>query len=143
MEQPPAAPSMSWVADDLVRRVKGVGKAVVLSRDGLTLGASRGLSREEADHLSAIAAALHSLARGAGKKFGGGEVRQTLIELDGALLFVVAAGEGTCLAVLSPADADPGLVAYEMGMVVKRIRQHLAANPRLAGAAAVAEGPPA
>jgi predicted regulator of Ras-like GTPase activity (Roadblock/LC7/MglB family) len=141
MEQPGAAATMNWVVDDLVRRVEGISQAVVLSRDGLTLGASHGLSREEADHFSAVAAGLQSLARGAGQMFRGGEVRQTIIEMKAALLFVVAAGEGSCLAVLCPASADPGLIAYEMGMLVKRIRQHLAANPRLADAVA-AEGPP-
>lgn len=65
MEQPGAAATMNWVVDDLVRRVEGISQAVVLSRDGLTLGASHGLSREEADHFSAVAAGLQSLARGA------------------------------------------------------------------------------
>jgi predicted regulator of Ras-like GTPase activity (Roadblock/LC7/MglB family) len=142
MEQPGAAPTMDWVVDDLVRRVEGISHAVVLSRDGLTLGASHGLSREDADHLSAVAAGLQSLARGAGRQFRSGEVRQTIIELDAALVFVIEAGEGTCLAVLCPVGANPGLIAYEMGMLVKRIRLHLAATPRPAAGAAVGEGPP-
>jgi predicted regulator of Ras-like GTPase activity (Roadblock/LC7/MglB family) len=142
MEQPGPAATMDWVLDDLVRRVTGISQAVVLSRDGLTLGASHGLNREDADHLSAVAAALQSLARGAGQQFQCGEVRQTIIKMDAALLFVIAAGKGSCLAVLCPADADPGLIAYEIGMLVKRIRQHLAASPRPAENAATAEGPP-
>jgi predicted regulator of Ras-like GTPase activity (Roadblock/LC7/MglB family) len=142
MEQPAATPTMNWVADDLVRRVSGISQAVVLSRDGLTLGASHGLRREEADHFSAVAAGLQSLARGAGQMFRGGAVRQTLIEMDAALLFVAAAGEGSCLAVLCTADADPGLIAYEMGMLVKRIHRHLAADPRPAANSAAADGPP-
>src|SRR5215472_2106126 len=100
MSQTGQTATMSWVLDDLVRRVDGISQAVVLSRDGLTLGASRGLSRDDADHLSAVAAGLQSLARGAGQQFGGGEVRQTIIEMDAALLFVIAAGKGSCLAVL-------------------------------------------
>ena len=63
---------------------------------------------------------MQSLASGAGEHFGVGEVRQTIIELEQALLFVTAAGHGSCLAVLCPADADAGLVAYEMAMLVKR-----------------------
>ena len=62
--------------------------------------------------------------------------------MDAALLFVIVAGKGSCLAVLCPADADPGLIAYEMGMLVKRIRQHLAASPRPGAEAAAVEGPP-
>ena len=73
---------------------------------------------------------MQSLASGAGQHFGVGEVRQTIIELEQALLFVTAAGHGSCLAVLCPASADAGLVAYEMAMLVKRAGPHLAARPR-------------
>ena len=59
-----------------------------------------------------------------------GEVRQSIIELQHALLFVTAAGHGSCLAVLAPADADAGLVAYEMAMLVKRAGPHLASHSR-------------
>jgi predicted regulator of Ras-like GTPase activity (Roadblock/LC7/MglB family) len=142
MEQPGAPETMDWVVDDLVRRVEGISQAVVLSRDGLTLGASHGLSREDADHFSAVAAGLQSLARAAAQWFGGGQVRQTIIELDTAVMFAIEAGEGTCLAALCPADAQPGLIAYEMGKLVKRIHQHLAADPRPAASAGVPEAPP-
>ena len=62
---------------------------------------------------------MQSLASGAGQHFGVGEVRQTIIELEQALLFITAAGQGSCLAVLCPASADAGLVAYEMAMLVQ------------------------
>ena len=105
-------------------------QAVILSADGLAVGSSKGLSREDAEHLSAVAAGFQSLARGAGRHFGGGEVRQTIVEMESAFLFVTAAGQGACLAVLADADADVGLVAYEMAMLVKRVGQHLSTNPR-------------
>jgi predicted regulator of Ras-like GTPase activity (Roadblock/LC7/MglB family) len=47
---------------------------------------------------------------------------------------VTAAGEGSCLAVLSPAAADAGLIAYEMAILVKRVGPHLAVDPRPAPA---------
>jgi len=142
MEQPGAPGTMDWVVDDLVRRVDGISQAVVLSRDGLTLGASHGLSREDADQFSAVAAGLQSLARAAAQWFSAGQVRQTIIEMDKAVMFAIEAGEGTCLAALCPADARPGLIAYEMGKLVKRIRQHLAADPRPAASAQIPEAPP-
>ena len=142
MEQPGAPATMDWVVDDLVQRVDGISHAVVLSRDGLTLGASHGLSREDADHLCAVAAGLQSLARWAGQWFRAGEVRQTIIEMDAALVFAIEAGQGSCLAAICPAGANPGLIAYEMGTLVKRIRLYLAAGPRPAARAAAAEGPP-
>jgi predicted regulator of Ras-like GTPase activity (Roadblock/LC7/MglB family) len=121
---------LSWLLNDLVSRVTHVDKALILSRDGLAIGSSRDLSREDAEHLSAVAAGFQSLARGAGQHFGGGSVRQTIVEMDDLFLFVTAAGEGSCLAVLSPATADVGLVAYEMAVLVKRVGPHLSVHPR-------------
>ncbi len=131
-EQGTAGPErdLGWLLDDLAGRVDHFRQAVILSRDGLAIASSAGLSREDAEHLAALAAGLQSLARGAGERYGAGEVRQCIIELEQALLFVTSAGHGSCLAVLCPADADAGLVAYEMAMLVKRAGPHLAARPR-------------
>lgn len=125
---------LSWLLDDLVTRVAQVEKALILSRDGLAIGASKGFTREDAEHLSAVAAGFQSLARGAGEHFGGGRIRQTIVEMDHLFLFVTAAGEGSCLAVLSPATADVGLIAYEMAILVKRVGPHLSVLPRPAPA---------
>jgi predicted regulator of Ras-like GTPase activity (Roadblock/LC7/MglB family) len=121
---------LGWLLDDLVARVPQLGKAVILSRDGLPLGASAGLAREDAEHLAATAAGFQSLARGVGRTFGGGTTRQIIVEMENCFLFVTAAGEGSCLAVLSPASADAGLIAYEMALLVKRVGTHLSAGPR-------------
>ena len=125
---------LSWLLDDLVARIAQIDKALILSRDGLAIGASRGFTREDAEHLSAVAAGFQSLARGAGEHFGGGRIRQTIVEMDQMFLFVTAAGEGSCLAVLSPATADVGLIAYEMAILVKRVGPHLSVLPRPASA---------
>jgi predicted regulator of Ras-like GTPase activity (Roadblock/LC7/MglB family) len=124
---------LSWLLDDLVRRVPQVSKAVMLTQDGLAIGASAGLSREDAEHLAALAAGFQSMARGAGQHFGGGRVRQTIIEMEAAFLFVSAAGQGTCLAVLTTGDADIGLVAYEMAVLVRRSNEHLGVASRPTG----------
>jgi predicted regulator of Ras-like GTPase activity (Roadblock/LC7/MglB family) len=133
MAEPRVAGGLDWLLDDLVTRVDQVWHAVILSRDGLAIGASHSITREDAEHLSALAAGFQSLARGAGRHFRGGAVRQTIIEMEDAFLFVTSAGQGSCLAVLSPADADVGLIAYEMAMLVKRVGQHMSAHPRLSG----------
>ena len=124
---------LSWLLDDLVKRVPQVGKAIMLTQDGLAIGASAGLSREDAEHLAALAAGFQSMARGAGQHFGGGRVRQTIIEMEAAFLFVSAAGQGTCLAVLSTGEADIGLVAYEMAVLVRRSNEHLGVATRPTG----------
>jgi len=124
------ASELNWLLDTLVNRVVEVRQGVVLSADGLLIGASTNLARADAEHLSAVAASFQSLARGAGRQFGGGSVRQTVVEMESAFLFVTAAGQGACLAVLTQADADVGLIAYEMALLVKRVGQHLSAAPR-------------
>ncbi|HEU5159670.1 MAG TPA: roadblock/LC7 domain-containing protein [Streptosporangiaceae bacterium] len=127
-----AAAELNWLLDTLVNGVPQVKQVVVLSSDGLLVGSSTGLGREDAEHLSAVAASFQSLARTAGRQFGGGTVRQTIIEMEHAFLFVTAAGHGACMAVLAGADADVGLIAYEMAMLVRRVGQHLATLPRSA-----------
>jgi predicted regulator of Ras-like GTPase activity (Roadblock/LC7/MglB family) len=127
-----SAGELNWLLDSLVNQVAHVHQAVVLSSDGLLVGASTGLTRENAEHLSAVAASFQSLARSAGRQFGGGAVRQTIVEMDHAFLFVTAAGSGACLAVLAGSDADVGLIAYEMAMLVKRVGQHMSTLPRSA-----------
>ena len=124
------AEELGWLLDNLVSRVANVRQALVLSRDGLAVAKSENMSREEGDRLSALAAGVQSLARGAGQQIGGGEVRQIVIEMDSAFMFVMAAGEGTCLAVLASAEANLGVMAYEMAMLVRRMGMHLTATPR-------------
>ncbi|MFJ7176350.1 roadblock/LC7 domain-containing protein [Streptomyces massasporeus] len=123
---------LDWLLDDLVLRVGDIRHAVVLSNDGLAVGASTGLRREDAEHLAAVASGFNSLAKGAGRHFGAGGVRQTMVEMDEAFLFVAAAGDGSCLALLTAVTADIGLVAYEMARLVKRVGEHLGTAPRVA-----------
>jgi predicted regulator of Ras-like GTPase activity (Roadblock/LC7/MglB family) len=124
---------LNWLLDDLVGRVGSIRKALVLSGDGLPTGGSRDLSREDAEHLAAVASGFHSLAKGVGRHFEVGRVRQTIVELDNAFLFVTAAGDGSCLAVLADADSDVGQIAYEMTLLVKRVGVHLGTAPRSGG----------
>jgi predicted regulator of Ras-like GTPase activity (Roadblock/LC7/MglB family) len=121
---------LGWLLDNLVSQVANVREALILSRDGLVVAKSSSMSREQGDRLSALAAGVQSLARGAGQQVGGGEVRQIVIEMDSAFMFVMAAGQGTCLAVLASAEANVGVMAYEMAMLVRRMGMHLTAAPR-------------
>ena len=121
---------LDWLLENLTAAAGGVRYAVILSPDGLTLGRSPGVTEAVAEHLAALAAALHSLARGAGQRFGQGEVSQTIVEMESALLFVIPAGRGTCIALLAEATADAGQIAYEMAVLIKRVGQHMIADPR-------------
>jgi predicted regulator of Ras-like GTPase activity (Roadblock/LC7/MglB family) len=121
---------LAWLLDDLTRRVPHVRHALVLSNDGLVTGASGELDRPTAEHLAAVSSGFHSLAKGAGRQFGTGGVRQTMVEFDDGFLFVTAAGDGSCLSVLSAMEADVGQVAYEMTRLVHQVGEHLAVAPR-------------
>ncbi|MFH8617467.1 roadblock/LC7 domain-containing protein [Streptomyces sp. NPDC017979] len=126
----PLDKGLDWLLDDLTQRIEHMRHALVLSNDGLVTGASAGLAREDAEHLAAVSSGLHSLARGSGRHFRAGRVRQTMVEFDEALLFVTAAGDGSCLCVLSEADADVGQIAYEMTLMVNRVGEHLGVAAR-------------
>jgi predicted regulator of Ras-like GTPase activity (Roadblock/LC7/MglB family) len=127
----PSKPArLDWLLNDLVRRLAGVRHAVVLSTDGLLLGRSAAISADDADHFCAVSSAMHSLARTVGNRFDGGYVRQTVVELDRAFLFVTSAGDNACLALLSNDTANMGMVAYEMNQTVQRVGTYLSTAPR-------------
>jgi predicted regulator of Ras-like GTPase activity (Roadblock/LC7/MglB family) len=121
---------LTWLLDDLVERVTHAQHAIVLSVDGLLVASSRGLERDDREHLAAVASGIQSLAKGAGRRFGGGPPRQTIIEMQTSFMFVSAAGNGACLCVLAAEEADVGLIAYEMAMLVTRAGKFLGTPPR-------------
>jgi predicted regulator of Ras-like GTPase activity (Roadblock/LC7/MglB family) len=121
---------LDWLLANMIETVDHARQAVILSADGLVLAASPGMVQDDAERLAALAAGMQSLARGASQQLSGGEIRQTIIEMDQALLFIAAAGSGTCLAVVVDVEADAGLIAYEMTVLVSRVGNHMAANPR-------------
>ncbi|MGN2639183.1 roadblock/LC7 domain-containing protein [Nocardia takedensis] len=127
----PKTGDLNWLLDDLVDRLAGVRHAVVLSTDGLLLGRSTAMSREDAEHFSAMASTLYGLARSAGSRFDGGKVRQAVIELDRAVLFVTSAGDNACLALQASENANLGMVAYEMNVTVQRVGPYLSTPARL------------
>ena len=125
-----AATDLNWLLDDLTNRIGEAEHAIVLSSDGLLMASSQGLDRTEGEHLSAVSAGLQSLAKGVSEHVSGGPVRQTVVEWRSRYLIVTVAGEGACLAVLCLQDADIGLVAYEMAMLVTRVGQYLTSPAR-------------
>ncbi|MBK0870617.1 MAG: roadblock/LC7 domain-containing protein [Saccharopolyspora sp.] len=130
MQNTSAPTELGRLLDDLVGSVAGTRHAVVLSTDGLVVEASPELSDVDAEALSATASALHGLARGTGTRFSGGSIRQTVVEMDHAFLFVTAANAGTCVAVLGDEHADVGRIAYEINLFVQRAGAAIASAPR-------------
>ncbi|MFD4138249.1 roadblock/LC7 domain-containing protein [Streptomyces sp. NBC_00390] len=128
-------PDLGWLLDELLAKTENVRQAVLLTADGLAICASRGMPRRDIDHLAAVCAGFHSLANEAGSRFGAGDVRQTMVMLDDAYLFVTPAGDGSRLAVLSDFATDVGQLAHEMSLLVTKVGRHMAVPARSGGQA--------
>ena len=124
--------NLTWMLENLIAQTPGANHALVLSRDGLKLCHTAGLTVDKADQLAAIAAGVQALSQGASVEFGDGTggVRQSMTEFHGGILFIVEAGEGAHLAVLASDDADVGLVGHRMNELVEQIGAFLTAPPR-------------
>ena len=129
---------LNWLIEGLVEKIPEARSALLSAADGLKRARTSGLSKDEADQMSAITSGLWSLGAGAGREFADSDkVRQVIVELEGAMLFVVAAGPGTCLTVLTSDKANPALVGHEMDLLVRSMRPHLQTAARVDRAADV------
>jgi len=114
------ARNLNWLVSNFVAGVPGVTQAAVVSSDGLLIAMSSDLDRVDADRLSAVAAGMQSIARGAAGSLDGGAVHEVIIEFEHALLFVMSVSETSVLAVAARRPCDPGLIGYEMAVLVER-----------------------
>lgn len=123
---------LDWLLENLLRKTPGAKHGLVLSKDGLKLCHTQGLTIDQADQLAAIASGIQSLSYGASVEFGDGSggVRQSMTEFHGGVLFIVEAGVGAHLAVLAGDDADVGIIGHNMNELVEQIGEHLTAPPR-------------
>jgi predicted regulator of Ras-like GTPase activity (Roadblock/LC7/MglB family) len=125
-----SAQDLNWLITNFVERVPAVAHAIVVSADGLPLAFSEGFPPDRADQLAAVTSGLTSLTQGAARVFEGGAVLQTVVEMEGGVLLVMAISNGSSLAVLAAGDCDMGLVAYEMTLLVERVGRALTPEPR-------------
>ncbi|MCI2424355.1 roadblock/LC7 domain-containing protein [Saccharopolyspora sp. K220] len=125
---------LDWLLDNLLERTPGSRHALVLSKDGLKLCYTPGLTVDQADQLAAISSGIQSLSYGASIEFGDGSggVRQSMTEFYGGVLCIVEAGVGAHLAVLATDDADVGIIGHNMNELVEQIGDYLSAPPRAA-----------
>jgi predicted regulator of Ras-like GTPase activity (Roadblock/LC7/MglB family) len=114
------ARNLNWLVGNFAKATPGVAHAMVLSADGLPVAISERLDRARADQLAAIGSGLASLTVGASRCFGGGLVKQCVVEMEGGLMFIMSISDGSCLAVLAASTCNVGVVAYEMAVLVAR-----------------------
>ena len=115
----PDRPDPDQILTDFAERVPGVLRATVVTADGVLVAASDRTQPDQLEHLSAITAALISLASAAARIFDGGAVTQALVTMARSTLVIMATDHGASLAVLTIATADLDMVAYEMTMLVE------------------------
>lgn len=108
------AENVNFLLNNFVGSVRGVVDAVVVSADGLLMAMSADLGRGAADQLAAVASGLTSLTDGAARCFGGGNVNQIVVELDGGYMLFLTISDGSALAVLADDSCDIGVASYQM-----------------------------
>jgi predicted regulator of Ras-like GTPase activity (Roadblock/LC7/MglB family) len=123
---------LNWLITNFVEQVPSAAHAIVVSSDGLPMAHSHGLPPDRVDQLAAVTSGLTSLTQGGARVFEGGQVTQTMVDMQRGLLIVMAISDGSSLAVLAAADCDTGLVAYEMTLLVERVGSAL--TPAMRGA---------
>ena len=121
---------LDWLLDGLVNSVAETRSAVLLSDDGLVVSHSRSLDRSDAERLAAICTGQQSLARGVGQLFDGGPVHQVIVELADLWLFIVAAGQGTHLAVVASQEVDAEVTSLAMHNLVQQVGEQLGTPAR-------------
>ena len=123
----------SWMLE-LIRTVRGVRHAVVLTSDGLLKVRTEHTAVDVADKLAAACAGLSSLGQGVSKEFGSGAgPRQVMVEFEGGFLFVRGAGDGSRLAVVTEPVIDPALIAQQMQAQVLTIGERTLSTPTRSG----------
>ena len=121
---------LNFLITNFAERVPSVAHAIVVSSDGLPIAYSTGFPPERAEQLAAVTSGLTSLTQGAARMFEGGEVKQTVVDMEEGLLIVMAVSDGSTLAVLVGDDCDMGLVAYEMSLLVVQVGDALTPEAR-------------
>jgi uncharacterized protein len=119
---PATTRTLDWFVSNFVRGVPGVSHAILVSADGLLMASSSHLPADRAEQLAAVTSGLASLSNG--------NVRQSMVEMDGGYLLLMGVGNGSYLAALASISSDIGQVGYEMAVLVDRVGKAVQATPR-------------
>jgi predicted regulator of Ras-like GTPase activity (Roadblock/LC7/MglB family) len=126
------ARNLHWLLSNLVEEVTGLRSVAVVSSDGLLLLSSdpaqnaaapaplRAGPRGSSADLATIVSGIGSLTIGAARLMDGGGVKQTMVAMEDACVFIMSISDGSLLGVHADADIDMSVVAYHMGLFVGR-----------------------
>lgn len=124
------ASGLDWLLANFARQVPDVAHAVAVSGDGLRIATSADLPIDMADQLSAVISGLASLCLGTARLMSAGPVRQTIVDMDGGVLLIMAVGDRAVLGVLAAPGCDLGQIGYETAMLVHRVSDALEPSSR-------------
>lgn len=114
-----------WLVTNFTERVPNVAHAVVVSADGMLLTASDGLADDRAEQLATIAAGTVSLTQGVARCLMTGDVRRSVVQMEGGNMLLMSIKDGSCLVALAAPDCEIGQVAYEMTVLVDQVGEML------------------
>lgn len=124
--------NLNWLLTSFVQRVPDVVHALAVSVDGLTIAASEQLPTDQSDQLSAITSGLASLTLGAATCLSTAPVRQTVVDMAGGVLLILAIGDRAYMTVLGSPGCDLGQVGYESALLAHRVSGALEPQSRAA-----------
>ncbi|WP_405010065.1 roadblock/LC7 domain-containing protein [Kitasatospora sp. NBC_01539] len=131
----PVIEDPSWVLNPITEVSKEVRHALIMSSDGMVIGATEGLLRETAEGISAMTAALHGAARAAANAAlgaaDGTPVMTITVQNAHGTYMIMPAGirTNTFIAVAGGLDMPMGTVAHIMARQAKKLGEQLLSVP--------------
>lgn len=126
-------PDPSWVLDPITEI--GVRHALILSADGIVIGASGSLGRDDSERIAAMVSALHGAARAAGvvslQAPEDTPISTITIQLDasGTLMVMPAGGANAFIAASFSTDVPMNIVAHTLARQAKNLGETLMSVP--------------
>ncbi|WP_406841128.1 roadblock/LC7 domain-containing protein (plasmid) [Streptomyces sp. AHU1] len=127
--------TLDWMLDEALGMSETL-HAILLSRDGLLRARSQGLALDQAERQAAALCGVVSISRNTAGFCGYADDepnppwRQTLIEFDDAYVLVIAAGEGSYLAVSATERVDLEACSFRMHQLVERLGKAMGSPTR-------------
>jgi predicted regulator of Ras-like GTPase activity (Roadblock/LC7/MglB family) len=121
---------LGWLLTSFAQRVPTIEAALAVSVDGLAIAASAHVKTDQADHLAAITSGLASLTIGAANLLSTGRVKQTVVDMDGGVLLIMAVAKHAFVVVQTKPGADLGQVGFETALLAQRVATALEPTAR-------------
>lgn len=119
------AKNFNWLLSKFVEDIEGAEHALAVSSDGLLIGLSTSMQREDADRMAAVITGMQSLAEGATTLMDRNRLRRVIVDMDDGYLIIATISDAAVLGVGAGYECDLGYVGYEMTMLIERVGEQL------------------